>query len=86
MENGPGWAVPDILLSHSVKIVGSLMVRITVEVNNRVIGEVYPSNGVWVAELDKSISMRSESHLTWDKAVDALVNFKVEQLEEYVVH
>ena len=49
--------------------------------DERLIGEVYlGSNGLWVAQLDRAISIRSQSFRTQEEAINALGTFKPEQL------
>jgi len=45
------------------------------------VGHVYQSsNGLWVAQLDKAISIRSQSYLTEGEAIKALEGFNLNQL------
>lgn len=50
--------------------------------NGKPVGEVYynPYSELWVAQLDKAISLRSQSFLTKEKAIEALENFEPSQL------
>jgi hypothetical protein len=54
--------------------------RIDVTRNGQRIGYVYKSNDVFIAQLDKSISIRSQSFTTEEKAIQALENFEPSQL------
>lgn len=60
------------------------MEKVTVIKNSQVVGEVYFNkySGVWVAQLDKAISIRSQSFLTQAEAVKALEEFEPSQLED----
>lgn len=58
------------------------MEKVQVTKNGKPVGEVYynPYSELWVAQLDRSISLRSQSFLTKEKAIEALENFEPSQL------
>lgn len=58
----------------------------SITVNGKLIGMVYYASyaGVWVAELGIEFEYRSQSFLTKDRAVSALINFSEDQLPKHI--
>lgn len=53
---------------------------INITKNEKPLGAVYFYVDRWIAQLDKSISYRSQSFKTKEQAIDALLHFKLNQL------